>query len=149
MGIEGFLGDFYLWVKALHVISVIFWMAGLFLMPRYLAHHMDYPAGGSEDARWIEREAKLAKIILGPAMHAAWTFGILLILNIGFDAGIWFYVKLGAVIALTIFQVFVARWRKQAAVGIRHHDSRFFRMVNEIPAFVIIIAVIMVIVRPF
>ena len=146
---EGFLGAAYPWIKAGHIIFVIFWMAGLFLLPRYLAHHMEYPAGGSEDGRWIERERRLMRIILNPSMHAAWTFGLLLVAHIGLDAGGWLIAKLVIVTALTIFHALVGHWRRQVEKGMRLHSSRFYRMVNEIPAIAIILVVILVIVRPF
>lgn len=149
MGLEGFLGDFYPWVKALHVMFVIFWMAALFMMPRYFAYHVESVQGSEEDEIWMAREMRLKKIIMNPAMHVAWVMGILLVLNIGFGAGAWLHAKLTLVVLLTVFHVILTRWQKQLASGDRSRSSKFYRLANEIPALFIISVVVLVIVRPF
>jgi len=146
---EGFLGEAYLWVKAFHIIFVIFWMAGMFMLPRYFAYHMQCDAGSGEDAKWIERELKLMRIIINPAMTIAWVMGILLVLNIGFDAGGWLHAKLLLVFLLSGFHGVLSRWRKDMAAGQRKKTEKFFRRANEIPAVFIILIVILVMVRPF
>jgi len=146
---EGFLGSSYLWVKAFHIIFVIFWMAGMFMLPRYFAYHSQYPVGSDEDAKWVERELKLMRIIINPAMIIAWLMGILLVFNIGFDAGGWLHAKLLLVFLLSGFHGMLSRWRKNFANGERKKSEKFYRRVNEVPAFFIIIVVILVIVRPF
>jgi len=145
----GFLGDAYLWVKAVHIISVIFWMAGMFMLPRYFAYHMEEQQGSDGDRLWQEREKKLLRIIIDPAMGLAWILGILLVLNIGLDAGGWLHVKLAVVIAFSGFHGYLSRVRRELAAGKNWKSSRFFRRINEIPALAIILVVIMVIVRPF
>ena len=95
----GFLGAAYPWVKAAHLIFVIFWMAGLFMLPRFFAYHQETSAGSPEIAAWIEREARLVKIILNPAMIVVWALGLILTINIGAWAEGWFYAKFAAVIA--------------------------------------------------
>ncbi len=77
----GFLGTAYLWVKAAHIVFVIFWMAGLFLFPRYLIHHQD-ALGTPEGAKWVEREEKLRKMILGPSIGAVWVLGTVSMYNV-------------------------------------------------------------------
>ena len=146
---EGFLGDAYLWVKAFHIIFVIFWMAGMFMMPRYLAYHSQYAVGSEEDAKWMEREAKLMRIILNPAMILAWIFGVCLVLNLGFGAEIWLYAKLTLVFLFSGFHGMLSRIRKDFAVGNRTKTEKFLRKINEVPAFVAIAVVILVVVRPF
>ena len=146
---EGFLGDTYLWVKAFHIIFVIFWMAGMFMLPRYFAYHSQYVVGSDEDAKWIERELKLMRIIINPAMTIAWVMGILLVLNIGLDAGGWLHAKLLLVFILSGFHGMFSRWRKDFAAGTRKRTEKFYRRVNEVPAFFIILIVILIIVRPF
>jgi len=147
--VEGFLDEAYLWVKAGHIIFVIFWMAGMFMMPRYFAYHCQYDVGTQEDEKWIERELKLIRIIINPAMTIAWILGVLLVLNIGLDAGGWLHLKLLLVLVLSGFHGLLSRWRKSFLRGERKRSEKFYRRVNEIPAAFIIGVVILVIVRPF
>ncbi len=146
---EGYLGSAYLWVKALHIIFVIFWMAGMFLLPRYFAYHCQCEMGSDEDKKWIEREQKLIRIIVNPAMIITWIFGVALVVNIGFGAGGWLHAKLALVILFSGFHGFLSRWRKEMAAGERKRGESFYRRVNEIPAVVIIAVVILVVVKPF
>ena len=145
----GFLGGGYLWVKAIHLIFVIFWMAGLFMMPRFFAYHMECAAGSAEEQIWVEREARLQRIILNPAMVVAWLMGILLVLNIGFTAGGWLHAKLLMVLFLSGFHGVLSKTRKELARGERSRSSKFYRLVNEVPSIFIILIVIFVVVRPF
>jgi len=146
---EGFLGGAYLWVKAFHIIFVIFWMAGMFMLPRFFAYHCQSDIGSDEDAKWIERENRLMRIIINPAMIIAWVMGILLVLNIGLAAGGWLHAKLLLVFLLSGFHGMLSRWRKDFAQGKRNRAEKFYRRVNEIPAAFIIVVVILVMVRPF
>ena len=146
---ESFLGGAYLWVKAFHIMFVIFWMAGMFMLPRYFAYHCQCAVGSDEDAKWIEREYRLMRIIINPAMTLAWIFGILLVLNIGLDAGGWLHTKLVLVIILSGFHGMLSKRRKEFAAGDRSKTEKFYRLINEVPAVFIIGIVIMVIVRPF
>ena len=145
----GFLGSAYLWVKALHVIFVIFWMAGMFMLPRYFAYHMETVRGSDDDLLWQAREKRLLRIIINPAMGLAWIFGLMLVFNIGFDAGGWLHLKLAVVLALSAFHGLLARWRKDIIKAATWRSSKFYRRVNEVPALAIIIVVMLVIVKPF
>ncbi len=146
---EGFLEGAYLWVKASHIIFVIFWMAGLFMMPRFFAYHVQYDVGSEEDAHWIERERRLKKIILNPAMMVAWVLGLLLVVNIGFGAGGWLHAKLLFVVLLTVFHVMITREMKSLSSGSRNRSEKFYRLINEVPAVAIILVVILAVVKPF
>ena len=146
---EGYLGNAYLWVKAAHIIFVIFWMAGMFMLPRYFAYHCQCEVGSKEDKKWIEREQKLIRIIINPAMIITWILGAALVVNIGFGAGGWLHAKLALVILFSGFHGFLSRWRKEMAAGERKRSESFYRKVNEIPAVVIIAVVILVVVKPF
>ncbi len=143
------LGSFYQYAVAIHVIFVIFWMAGLFMMPRYFAYHMETTVGSPEETLWVEREARLNKIIMNPAMMIAWTFGLLCAVDAGWFAFGWFHVKLTLVVLLTVFHVVLIRTRKSLAAGDRSRSSKFFRLINEVPAFAIIAVVILVEAKPF
>ena len=142
------LAPYLAWIKAAHVISVIFWMAGMFMLPRYFAYHAEAVPGSEEDRKWVERERRLLRLIVNPSMIAAWLFGLMLIAIIGFD-GAWLHAKLAIVLGLSALHGLYARWRKAFAAGTNRHSTRFYRIVNEIPTLAIIAVVILVIVKPF
>jgi putative membrane protein len=148
----GFLGAAYLWVKAAHIIFVIFWMAGLFLLPRYLVHHQD--ALGTPEARaWEDREAKLRRMILTPSMILVWLLGLTLAANVGlFDGGAglgWLHVKLLIVLALSGYHGWAVGYSRKLARGQGSIASRTLRMLNEVPALAVIVIVILAVVKPF
>ncbi len=149
----GFLGDGYLWVKALHVISVIFWMAGMFMLPRFYAYHVEditaHGVGSSIDETWQQREARLLRIIINPAMIVTWIFGLLLAFHAGYWHSPWFLSKFALVVGLSILHAYLAVWRKAFVRGQNRRSSRFFRLVNEIPTLATIPIVILVIVQPW
>ena len=139
----------YLWLKAGHVIFVIFWMAGLFMLPRFFVYHQESAPGSPEEAVWIDREAKLLRIILGPSMVIVWLLGLSLAVTIGaFHQG-WFHAKLTLVVALTAYHVWMARYAAALARGERKLDGRKLRMINEVPGIAAALIVILVIVKPF
>lgn len=148
-GLVGFLGGAYLWVVALHVIFVIFLMAGLFMLPRYFVYHQESAPGSEEEARWIDRENKLRKIIVNPALVLTWIFGIMLALNIGaFQQG-WFHVKLLLVLILTGYHGWMIGYLKKLKRGERVLSGKALRMLNEVPGLIAIPVVILVFVKPF
>lgn len=145
----GFLGLAYPWVKAAHVTFVIFWMAGLFLLPRLYVYHQESTPGSAEDRAWIEREARVRSIILNPAIAAVWILGLMLAFNIdAFHQG-WFHAKLLLVIALSAYQGWLGAYGKKLARGERPLSSRAVRMINEIPGVAAALIIVLVIVRPF
>jgi putative membrane protein len=148
----GFLGSAYLWVKAAHIIFVIFWMAGLFLLPRYLVHHQD-ALGTPEAKAWEEREAKLKRMILGPSIGLVWLFGLLLAANFGlFDGepGLgWLHAKLLLVFGLSGYHGWAVGYSRKLARGEAAIPTRTLRMLNEIPALAVVLIVILVVVKPF
>lgn len=148
----GFLGGAYLWVKAAHIIFVIFWMAGLFLLPRYLVHHQD-ALGTPEAAAWVEREAALRRMILGPSIGLVWVLGLALAANVGlFDGepGLgWLHAKLLLVLGLSGYHGWAVGYSKKLARGVGTIPSRTLRLLNEVPALAVILIVILVVVRPF
>ena len=139
----------YLWLKAGHVIFVIFWMAGLFMLPRYFVYHQEAAADSPENALWIDRERKLLKIILWPSLTVVWVLGLALAVNIGaFQQG-WFHAKLAFVLALSAYHVWLAGYHKALARGERRLTGRNLRMLNEIPGIAAAVIVILVILKPF
>jgi protoporphyrinogen IX oxidase len=149
--LTGFLGPAYLWVKAAHLTFVIFWLAGLFLLPRFYVYHQETAVGSPEDRAWIEREARVRSIILTPAMLVVWILGVMLALdNSGGVLGTyWFTAKLALVVALTGYQGWLGHYGKQLAKGERPLSGRAVRMINEIPGIAAALIVVLVIVRPF
>ena len=149
----GFLGAAYLWVKAAHIIFVIFWMAGMFILPRYLVHHQEGLGDPAEEARWITRERKLRHIILTPAMIAVWGIGLALAVNIGLLAGIqglaWLHAKLFVVFLLSGYHGWAVGYSKRLAKGQAGLSNRRLRMMNEVPALAVTVIVILAVVKPF
>ena len=145
----GCLGSAYLWVLALHVIFVIFLMAGLFMMPRFFVYHQECEAGSPEIARWIDREDKLRKIILNPSIIAVWIFGLMLAVHGGFWTSGWFLVKLALVIALSAYHGWIIGYMKALKRGERRLTGKQLRLFNEVPGLATIAIVILVFVKPF
>jgi protoporphyrinogen IX oxidase len=147
--LTGFLGLAYPWVKAAHVTFVIFWMAGLFLLPRLYVYHHESSPGSAEHRAWIERESRVRSIILNPAMIAVWILGLMLAFNIGAWSMGWFHAKLALVIALSAYQGWLGFYGKKLARGERPLSSKAVRLINEIPGIAAALIVVLVIVRPF
>ena len=143
------LAMLYLWLKAGHVIFVIFWMAGLFMLPRFFVYHQEAPEGSPENAIWVDRERKLMKIIMWPALVVVWVLGLLLAVDIGAFAQGWFHLKLAFVLVLTAYHFWLASYAQLLAQGVRKLSGKKLRMLNEIPGIAAAVIVIMVIVKPF
>jgi len=145
----GWLGVAYPWVKAAHVTFVIFWMAGLFLLPRFYVYHQETAVGSPEDRAWIERESRVRSIILTPAMILVWVLGLMLAFQIDAFSQGWFHAKLALVIALSGYQGWLGAYGKKLANGQRPLSGKAVRLLNEIPGIAAAIIVVLVIVRPF
>ncbi len=141
----------YLWIKALHIISVIAWMAGLLYLPRLFVYHVDAGPGSelSETLKIMER--RLLKFIMNPAMLSSWLFGGVLLLNLDGDAWAngWLPAKLALVLGLTAVHMAMGRWRRDFAEDRNSRPRKFYRIANEIPTVLMIVIVILVVVRPF
>ena len=147
--LTGFLGPAYLWVKAAHVTFVIFWMAGLFLLPRFYVYHQETAVGSPEDRAWIERESRIRSIILNPAIGLVWVLGLMLAFNIDAWHQGWFMAKFALVVALSAYQGWLGSYAKKLAAGQRPLSGRAVRMINEIPGIAAALIVVLVIVKPF
>lgn len=145
----GFLGPAYLWVKAAHVTFVIFWLAGLFLLPRFYVYHQETSVGSAEDRAWIERENRVRSIILTPMIILVWVLGLMLAFNVGAWTQHWFHVKLALVIGLSAYQGWLGAYGRKLAKGERPLSGKMVRIINEIPGIATVLIVILVIVRPF
>ena len=146
---QGFLGAAYLWVKAAHVTFVIFWIAGLLLVPRFYVYHHEAAPGSAEDRAWIERERRARKIILTPAIAVVWVLGLMLAVHLGVFGQYWFSAKLLLVVILTGYQGWITSYGRKLANGHRELDDKKLRMMNEVPGIITALIVVLVIVRPF
>ena len=145
---ESALAMTYLWLKAGHVIFVIFWMAGLFMLPRYLVYHQEAVPGSPEEAIWIDRERKLLKIILLPSIIVVWVLGILLATSQHLWDQPWLHAKLFLVVLLSGYHGYMAGYARKLARGERSLTGKQLRLLNEVPGVVAAVIVILVIVRP-
>jgi len=138
-----------LWVKAAHIISVIAWMAALLYLPRLFVNHCDASPGSELDGQLKLMERKLMKAIMTPSMFATWIFGIWIAALYGVWADTWFLVKIACVIGITVQHMACAKWLRAFAEGKNENSQRFYRIVNEVPAVLMIVIVVMVVVKPF
>ena len=149
------LSAIYLWLKAGHVIFVIFWMAGLFALPRYLVYHQEALAAGdtTEATTWIDREGKLRRIILTPAMIVVWVLGLALAVNLGLLDGAgglgWLHAKIALVVLLSGYHGWAVGYAKKLAAGRATLSGRTLRLLNEVPALAAVGIVILAVVKPF
>ncbi len=141
------------WVKAFHIMAVIAWMAGLFYLPRLFVHHVERAPAGSEMSETFKMmEYKLLKVIMNPAMIAAWVLGLGMVLTPGvasLSSDGWLHVKLAAVVAMTAFHMWLAAHRKRLAADGPRVAGRTYRIMNEVPTVLMVVIVIMVVVKPF
>jgi protoporphyrinogen IX oxidase len=139
----------YAWIKAAHIIFVIFWIAGLFMLPRYYVYHQEAVPGSPEEQKWIERERKLRNIIITPAMIMVWVLGLTLVwITEAWTQG-WLHAKLLIVIGLSGYHGYMVGYGKKLAQGLRPVSGKALRIMNEVPGIATVIIVILVIVRPF
>ena len=139
----------YDWIKAAHVIFVIFWMAGLFMLPRFFVYHQEGEPNSPENALWIERERRLISIIMNPSMIIVWGLGLVLAWQSGAFGFGWMWVKLLSVFALSGYHGWMAGYAKKLARGERSLSGRNLRLINEVPGIATAVIVILVIVKPF
>ena len=139
----------YAWLKAGHVIFVIFWIAGLFMLPRDDVYHQEAPVGSDEEKKWIERERKLRTIIITPAMGLVWILGLSLAYVTDAWTQHWFVAKFALVFALSGYHGWMVGYGRKLAKGERPVSGRALRMMNEIPGIAVVLIVVLVVVRPF
>jgi len=140
-----------LWVKALHVVSIIAWMAGMLYLPRLFVYHVASEVGSAQSETFKVMERRLLRAIMTPAMVASWVFGLWMVISYG-EAVLqwgWLWAKLALVVVLTAMHLFFAGVVKQFAEDRNQRSARFYRFANEAPTLLMIGIVILVIVRPF
>ncbi len=139
----------YIWLKAGHVIFVIFWIAGMFMLPRYYIYHQEAAPGSEEEQRWIDRERRLRNVILSPAMIMVWVLGLSLAFVTEAWSHGWFIAKFSIVLALSAYHGWMIGSGKKLASGTRPVSGRALRIMNEVPGIAVVLIVVLVIVRPF
>lgn len=139
----------YLWLKAGHIIFVIFWMAGLFMLPRFFVYHQESAPDSPENALWIEREAKLRKIILTPSLIVVWVLGLALAYTTGAFSQGWLHFKFLLVVLLSGYHGWLVGYAKKLARGQRSLDGKRLRLLNEVPGLAAALIVVLVVVKPF
>ena len=138
------------WIKALHVISVIAWMAGMLYLPRLFVYHCDAETGSKQSETFKVMERRLYRGITTPAMIAAYVFGLIMIFYGLVDWGsIWPWIKAVMVLAMSGIHGFYGRLLKDFANDRNQRPAKFYRILNEVPTLLMIVIVIMVIVKPF
>jgi len=147
-----FLSEYFLWIKAAHILSVISWMAGMLYLPRLFVYHVDSTPGGGQSETFKIMERRLLKGIMTPAMIASWGFGLAMIFTPGivdFATDFWLHAKLTAVVVLSGVHEYLAKTVRIFADDRNEKSARFFRVINEVPTVLMIVIVVLVIVRPF
>ncbi|SON58184.1 putative membrane protein [Hartmannibacter diazotrophicus] len=139
----------YDWLKALHIISVIAWMAGTFYLPRLFVYHADAVAGSDKSETFKVMERRLLKAIMTPAMISTWVFGLWTAYEGGFFLSGWLHAKLLLVVILSGFHGLCAKWVKDFAKDQNRHTARFYRMINEVPTLLLVGIVLLVVLKPF
>jgi putative membrane protein len=139
----------YLWIKALHLIAVIAWMAGLLYLPRLFVYHAVAKPGSEQSETFKVMERRLLKFIMAPAMIATWLLGIVLVLQGGWLGAAWFQAKFVLVLAMTVLHGLFSHWANDFAFDRNPRSQKFYRVANEIPTVLMILIVILAVVKPF
>ena len=149
---ESGLANVYLWLKAVHIIAVIAWMAGLFYLPRLFVYHAESRGGLEPAATFKVMERRLYSIVMWPAMVLAWLSGaglVAIVYRSGIAQSVWAWVKLLSVIAMTGLHLRLGWHLKQFEAGLNRYGGRYFRLINEAPTLLLIVIVVMVVTKPF
>jgi len=139
----------YFWLKAGHIIFVVFWMAGLFMLPRLFVYHQECDPASPDNAQWIERERKLLRIILMPSIGVVWVLGLALAFTIGAWGQGWFYAKLALVLGLSGYHGYLSSYAGKLAKGERSLSGKQLRLLNEVPGVAVALIVVLVVIKPF
>ena len=139
----------YLWLKALHVVAVIAWIAGMLYLPRLFVYHCDAPKGSIQSETFKIMERRLLKAIINPAMGATWILGLVLAWQGGWFASGWLHAKLALVIAMSGLHGVLSRRLREFAADSNTRPARYYRILNEVPTVLMIGIVVLVIVKPF
>lgn len=139
----------YPWIKAIHLIAAIAWMAGMLYLPRLFVYHCEAEPGSAQSETFKIMERRLLRAIINPAMIGTWALGLWLVWSSEAWRAGWFQAKFVLVVILSTMHGFLARWRKDFAADRNRHSAKFYRVVNELPTLLLIGIVILAVVKPF
>ena len=139
----------YLWLKAVHIIAVIAWMAGMLYLPRLFVYHCEAELGSKQSETFKVMERRLLTVIINPAMVATWVLGLWLAWDGGWLLAGWFHTKLVLVLLLSGIHGMFSRWVRDFAADRNRHSQKFYRIINEVPTLLMIGIVILAVVKPF
>jgi putative membrane protein len=145
----GMLGEAYLWIKVLHILAVISWMAGLLYLPRLYVYHCTAEAGSAQSETFKVMERRLLRAIVNPAMIVSWGSGLALAADLDAWGDGWFHGKLALLIGMQLIHIGFARWRRHFDQDANRHSEVFYRVMNEVPTVLMIGIVIFAVVKPF
>jgi putative membrane protein len=139
----------YPWLKALHVVAIIAWMAGMLYLPRLFVYHCEAEPGSRQSETFKLMERRLLTVIINPAMILSWALGLWLAWDAGWYASGWLQIKVGLVLMLSTLHGFFARWVRDFGADQNRHSKRFYRIINEVPTILMIAIVFLAVVKPF
>ena len=143
------MSNFYLWLKALHVIAVIAWMAGMLYLPRLFVYHCEAAPGSPQSETFKVMERRLLRVIINPAMIVTWVVGLWLAWDSGFYRSPWLQAKFVLVLAMSGVHGLLSRCVKDFGADRNQRSQKFYRIINEVPTALMVLIVILVIVKPF
>lgn len=145
----GWLGAAYMPAKAAHVVITFFWIAGLFMLPRYLVYQAGEVPGSAEDRKWSERTGQLRRIILTPSLILSWILGLAIAISYGFQAAGWIHAKMTLALLLSGYHGWMVGMSRKMALGQRPMAEGKLRYWNEVPALFTILMVTLAVLKPF
>ena len=146
---QEFLISIYAWLMIGHIIFMVFWLAGLFMLPRQCIYMLDHEAGSEGEAKWAVRMGKLRKIILTPSLLLVWVFGLSLAYAAGFFTSGWLHAKLALVLVLTGYHGWLVARAKAMIRGERPLSEKQLRMIGEVPGLLLVLITALVVIKPF
>ena len=146
---QSFLIDIAAWLRIGHVVFMVFWLAGLFMLPRQLIYMLDHAPASEGEAKWAERSAKLRKIILTPSLLVVWVLGLSMAYALGYFSQGWMHAKLTLVLVLTGYHGWLVAKSKAMARGERPLTEKQLRLIGEVPGLLLLLIVLLVYLRPF
>ena len=152
MDFNQFLSDNNEWIKALHLIAMVAWMCGMLYLPRLFVYHTQVKGNAQAEATFITMERKLMRAIMLPAMLATILFGVLMAVSFGMEyvrTAYWLHAKIALVLGMAAIHGRLSWHRKQLATGTNTHSERYFRILNEVPAVLLVLIILLVVLKPF
>jgi putative membrane protein len=139
----------YLWLKALHIVAVIAWMAGMLYLPRLFVYHSTAKPGSELSETFKMMERRLLNVIMMPAMIVTWIVGIVLVFQGQWLGAGWFHAKFVLVVLMTVLHGLFAHWVNEFSLDRNRHSQKTYRIINELPTILLILIVVLVVVKPF